>query len=239
MSFVHLHLHTEYSLIDGLIKIDTLATKAADINMPAVAVTEQGNTFSAVKFYRAMHKVGVKPIIGAQIKIASNSPSDPSNIILLCQHIEGFKNLSRLITKSFTEGQFRGNSLIKFEWLKNHNDGLIVIDCADSGDFSNSTLLQDTAKIENNIEKWLTVFPDRYYFELQRIGRKNQENYMREAIKYAEKFNVPLVAANNVCFIKKDDFEAHEARVCIQEGYTLNDPRRVKQHTTQQYLRTY
>ncbi len=239
MSFVHLHLHTEYSLIDGLIKVDTLAAKAADINMPAVAVTEQGNTFSAVKFYRAMHKVGVKPIIGAQIKIVSNSPSDPSNIILLCQHIEGFKNLSRLITKSFTEGQFRGNPLIKFEWLKNHNDGLIVIDCADSGDFSNSTLLQDTAKIENNIEKWLTVFPDRYYFELQRIGRKNQEDYMREAIKYAEKFNVPLVAANNVCFIKKDDFEAHEARVCIQEGYTLNDPRRVKQHTTQQYLRTY
>ena len=238
MSFVHLHLHTEYSLTDGLIKIDALATKAADNSMPALAITEQGNTFSAVKFYRAMHKIGIKPIIGAQIKIISDSPSTPSSILLLCQHIEGFKNLSRLITKSFTEGQFRGNPLIKFEWLKKYNDGLIVIDCADTGDFSNSTLLQDTTKIENNLEKWLSIFPDRYYFELQRIGKKNQESYMHEAIKYAEKFSVPLVAANNVCFLEKDDFEAHEARVCIQEGYTLNDPRRVKQHTAEQYLRT-
>lgn len=238
MSFVHLHLHTEYSLIDGLIKVDALAAKAADIGMPAIAVTEQGNSFSAVKFYRAMHKRGVKPLIGAEIKVLGISPDEPSSIVLLCQHIEGFQNLSRLITQSYTEGQFRGNPLVQFDWLKNYNDGLIVIDCADAGDFSNSTLLQDNTKIENNIEKWLTVFPDRYYFELQRIGRKGQDDYIHDAIKYAEKYSVPLVATNNVRFIEEDDFEAHEARVCIQQGYTLNDPRRVKQYTTQQYLRT-
>ena len=238
MSFVHLHLHTEYSLNDGLIKIDALAAKAADKGMPAIAVTEQGNTFSAVKFYRAMHKRGVKPLIGAEIKVLGISPDEPSSIVLLCQHIEGFQNLSRLITQSFTEGQFRGNPLVQFDWLKNYNDGLIVIDCADVGDFSNSTLLQDNAKIENNIEKWLSVFPDRYYFEIQRIGRKGQDNYIHEAINYAEKYSVPLVATNNVRFIEEDDYEAHEARVCIQQGYTLNDPRRVKQYTAQQYLRS-
>ncbi len=238
MSFVHLHLHTEYSLIDGLIKIDALAAMAADKGMPAIAVTEQGNTFSAVKFYRAMHKRGVKPLIGAEIKVLGINPDEPSSIVLLCQHIEGFQNLSRLITQSFTEGQFRGNPLVQFDWLEKHNDGLIVIDCADAGDFSNSTLLQDNAKIESNIEKWLSVFPDRYYFELQRIGRKGQENYVDDAIKHAEKFSVPIVATNNVRFIEEDDFEAHEARVCIQQGYTLNDPRRVKQYTAQQYLRT-
>jgi DNA polymerase III subunit alpha len=238
MSFVHLHLHTEYSLIDGLIKVDALAAKAADKGMPAIAVTEQVNTFSAIKFYRAMHKRGVKPLIGAEIKVLGISPDEPSSIVLLCQHIEGFQNLSRLITQSYTEGQFRGNPLVQFDWLKNYNDGLIVIDCADAGDFSNSTLLQDAAKIDNNIEKWLSVFPDRYYFELQRIGRKGQDDYIHDAIKYAEKFSVPLVATNNVRFIEEDDFEAHEARVCIQQGYTLNDPRRVKQYTTQQYLRT-
>ncbi len=238
MSFVHLHLHTEFSLIDGLIKIDALAAKAADSGMPAIAVTEQGNTFSAVKFYRAMHKRGVKPLIGAEIKVMGISQDEPSSIVLLCQHIEGFQNLSRLITQSFTEGQFRGNPLVQFDWLKNYNEGLIVIDCADAGDFSNSTLLQDNAKIENNIEKWLSVFPDRYYFELQRIGRKGQDNYIHDAINYAEKYSVPLVATNNVRFIEEDDYEAHEARVCIQQGYTLNDPRRVKQYTDQQYLRT-
>jgi len=238
MSFVHLHLHTEFSLIDGLIKIDALATKAADSGMPAIAVTEQGNTFSAVKFYRAMHKRGVKPLIGAEIKVLGISPDGPSNIVLLCQHIEGFQNLSRLITQSFTEGQFRGNPLVQFDWLKNYNDGLIVIDCADAGDFSSSTLLQDNVKIESNIEKWLSVFPDRYYFEVQRVGRKGQDNYIHEAINYAEKYSVPLVATNNVRFIEEDDFEGHEARVCIQQGYTLNDPRRIKQYTAQQYLRT-
>ncbi len=238
MSFVHLHLHTEYSLIDGLVKVDALAAKAADKGMPAIAVTEQGNTFSAVKFYRAMHKRGVKPLIGAEIKVLGINPDEPSSIVLLCQHIEGFQNLSRLITQSYTEGQFRGNPLVQFDWLKNYNDGLIVIDCADAGDFSNSTLLQDSAKIDNNIEKWLSVFPDRYYFELQRIGRKGQDDYIHDALKHAEKFSVPLVATNNVRFIEEDDFEAHEARVCIQQGYTLNDPRRIKQYTTKQYLRT-
>jgi DNA polymerase-3 subunit alpha len=238
MSFVHLHLHTEFSLIDGLIKVDALSARAADFGMPAIAVTEQGNTFSAVKFYRSMLRQGVKPIIGAELKIINEDIGEPTSIVMLCQHIEGFQNLSRLITLSFTEGQYRGNPLIQYEWIKKYNEGLIVIDCAEAGDFFGSLSLQDESRIESNLEKWISIFPDRYYFELQRIGKKGQNTYIGQTIKYAEKYNIPLVASNNVRFIGQDDFEAHEARVCIQQGYTLNDPRRLRQYTDQQYLRS-
>jgi len=238
MSFVHLHLHTEYSLIDGLIKIDQLSVKAAGMAMPAIAVTEQGNLFSTVKFYRAMQNQGVKPLIGAELKIVNHNPEDAFNIVLLCQHIDGYQNLSRLITKSYTEGQNRGNPLVQIDWLKKYNDGLIIIDCAENGGFANSILFQDESKIQKNIENWLSIFPDRYYFELQRIGKKGQNNYINQAIKYSEKFNVPVVATNNARFLEEDDFDAHEARVCIHQGYTLNDPRRPRQYTPQQYIRT-
>jgi DNA polymerase III subunit alpha len=238
MSFVHLHLHTEYSLVDGLIKIDALSAKAADVSMPAIAVTEQGNTFSAVKFYRAMQKRGVKPLIGAELKMVGENPDESSSLVVLCQHIKGFQNLSRLITQSFTEGQYRGNPYIQFDWLKKNSEGLIVIDCMESGDFANSTLLQDESKIERNLEKWLSVFPDRYFLELQRIDKKGQNAYINKAVEYAGNFNIPVVATNNVRFISEEDFEAHEARVCIQQGYTLNDPRRIRTYTDKQYLRT-
>ena len=135
MSFVHLHLHTEFSLIDGLIKVDALSARAADFGMPAIAVTEQGNTFSAVKFYRSMLRQGVKPIIGAELKIINEDIGEPTSIVMLCQHIEGFQNLSRLITLSFTEGQYRGNPLIQYEWIKKYN--VICIICCFCSDLCN------------------------------------------------------------------------------------------------------
>ncbi len=238
MSFVHLHLHTEYSLIDGLIKIDQLSVTAADMNMPAIAVTEQGNTFSAVKFYRAMQKQGVKPLIGAELHVVDDNLAEAFSIVLLCQHIEGYQNLSRLITQSYTEGQYRGIPLVHIDWLKKYNDGLIAIDCAENGKFTKTISHKEESKIEEFIEDWLSIFPDRYYFELQRIGSEGQNNHINQAIKYSKKFHVPVVATNNVRFIEEDDFEAHEARVCIYQGYTLNDPRRPRQFTTQQYVRT-
>ncbi len=238
MSFVHLHLHTEFSLIDGMIKIDQLAAKAAEHFMPAIAVTEQCHTFSAVKFYRAMQNYGVKPLIGSEIKVVNNNSNDSSNIILLCQHFEGYQNLSRLITKSYIEGQHRGIPFVNYEWLKENNEGLIAIDCADNGCFSNLILHQDESKIERSIESWSSLFPNKYYFELQRTGSKGQNNHVNKAIEYSGKFNIPVVASNNVRFLDEDDFDAHEARVCIYQGYTLNDARRPKQYSPQQYVRT-
>lgn len=238
MGFVHLHLHTEFSLIDGTIKVNQLAEKAAELSMPAMAVTEQSQTFSAVKFYRAMQNQGVKPIIGSEIKVVNNDSNETYNLVLLSQHFEGYQNLSRLITRSYTEGQRRGIPFVHYQWLKDNNEGLIAIDCAENGYFANLILHQDESKIENNFESWASLFPDRYYLELQRVGAKGQNNHISQAIKYSEKFNIPVVASNNVRFLDEDDFDAHEARVCINQGYTLNDARRPKQYTPQQYVRS-
>jgi DNA polymerase III subunit alpha len=238
MSFVHLHLHTEFSLIDGMMKVNQLAEKAAELSMPAIAVTEQYQTFSAVKFYRAMQDQGVKPLIGSEIKVVKDNSNEAFNLILLCQHFEGYQNLSRLISKSYIEGQQRGIPFVQYEWLNENNEGLIAIDCADNGSFTNLILGQDESKIEKEFDKWSSIFTDRYYLELQRIGAKGQNNHISQAIKYSGKFNVPVVASNNARFINEDDFDAHEARVCIYQGYTLNDARRPKQYSHQQYLRS-
>jgi DNA polymerase III subunit alpha len=238
MSFVHLHLHTEFSLVDGMIKVNQLAAKAAELSMPAMAVTEQSQTFSAVKFYRAMQNHGIKPIIGSEIRIIDNNLKETYNLVLLSQHFEGYQNLSRLISKSYIEGQRRGVPFVNYEWLKDNNEGLIAIDCAENGCFSNIILQQDESKIEKKCENLLALFPDRYYLELQRIGAKGQNNHINNAIQYSEKFNIPVVASNNARFLNEDDFEAHEARVCIYQGYTLNDTRRPKQYSAQQYIRS-
>ena len=120
MSFIHLHLHTEYSLADGLIKITDLASTVANMNMPAISITEKNNVFSAIKFYHAMRNQGIKPLIGADLNLVTEKKDEFSNILLLCQHIDGYKNLSKLITKSYTEGQYLGNPMIHFDWLKKY-----------------------------------------------------------------------------------------------------------------------
>ena len=238
MGFIHLNLHTEYSLVDGLIKINDLATIAANKNMPAVAVTEKNNVFSAVKFYRAMHNQGIKPLIGAQLNLVSDDKSRFSNIILLCQHIDGYKNLSKLITKSFMEGQHLGIPLIYFDWLKKYNDGLIAIDCAENGLLTELFVSNDTSETEKRIENLFSIFPNRFYIELQRIGKKDEDALIYRGLNYSEKHSMPVVATNNVRFLEESSFEAHEARVCINQGYTLEDQRRPREYTRQQYLRS-
>ena len=238
MSFIHLNLHTEYSLIDGLIKINDLAKTAANMSMPAVTVTEKNNIFSAVKFYRAMHEQGIKPLIGAELNLVTEDKDKFHNIILLCQHIDGYKNLSKLITKSYMEGQYLGMPLVYFDWLTEYNDGLIAIDCSENGLLTNSLTSSDRKKINNKLEDLISIFSNRYYLELQRIGKKNQETLVNNTLSYSEKYNIPVVATNNVRFLEESSFDAHEARVCIYQGFTLDDPRRPREYTKQQYLRS-
>ena len=238
MSFIHLHLHTEYSLADGLIKITDLASTVANMNMPAISITEKNNVFSAIKFYRAMRNQGIKPLIGADLNLVSEKKDEFSNILLLCQHIDGYKNLSKLITKSYTEGQYLGNPMIHFDWLKKYNDGLIVIDCADNGNFTKIFTSNDNLNTNKTVENLLSLFPNRYYLELQRIGRKDEDLLVSNTLDYSEKFNIPVVATNNVRFLEETSFEAHEARVCIYQGFTLDDPRRPREYTNQQYVRS-
>ena len=238
MSFIHLHLHTEYSLADGLIKITDLASTVANMNMPAISITEKNNVFSAIKFYRAMRNQGIKPLIGADLNLVTEKKDEFSNILLLCQHIDGYKNLSKLITKSYTEGQYLGNPMIHFDWLKKYNDGLIVIDCADNGNFTKIFTSNDNLNTNKTVENLLSLFPNRYYLELQRIGRKDEDLLVSNTLDYSEKFNIPVVATNNVRFLEEASFEAHEARVCIHQGFTLDDPRRPREYTDQQYVRS-
>ena len=206
--------------------------------MPAMAITEQGNTFSAIKFYRAMQQHGVKPIIGAELNVIAENEQESHSVVLLCQHIEGFKNLSRLISKSYMEGQHRGLPFVRKEWLASLADGLIALSAADKGELGHAIANADEVRIETVLEEWCRHFPDRFYIELQRTGQAVQPQYIAQAVNLADKFRIPVVATNNVRFLDKEDFEAHEARICIHDGYTLNDPRRPRRYTEQQYLRS-
>ena len=237
MAFIHLHLHTEYSLIDGLININRLASKASLLEMPAIAVTECSNAFSAIKFYQAMLQHGIKPIIGAECRVV-NDHHDKFDLVLLCQHHDGFRTLSRLISRSYTDGQIRGVPHLHYDWIKHDNEGLIALSAAEQGQIGIALANQDKDRVESLLEAWSGLFPNRFYIELQRIGNRQQPHYIQNAIRLADQFQIPVVATNNVRFLNRDDFEAHEARVCIHQGYTLNDPRRPRLYTDQQYLRS-
>ena len=238
-SFVHLHLHSEYSLIDGFVRIRPLVEKVAASGMPACAVTDLSNLFSLVKFYRAALSGGIKPIIGVDLWLSGDEGFDqPSRLVLLCQNSTGFRSLSRLITRSYTEGQARGVPMLQPEWLDGNVDGLIALSAGLAGDLGLLLSADRAEDAERRLKKWLALFPDRYYIELQRTGREGEENYIQSSIELASKFGAPVVATNDVRFLSADDFEAHEARVCIHEGRTVADPRRPRVYSPQQYLRT-
>ncbi len=239
MSFIHLHLHSEHSLSDGIVRIGDLAGTLVDMNMPAVALTERYNLFSVIKFYRIMRANGIKPIIGCELNLGPLTENDvQSQVVLLCQNITGYKNLTRLITRSYTSGQRRGVPRIEYKWLAELNEGLIALSCAEDGDVARALLQKHSAATEQKIDYWLSNFSGRFYLELQRTGYDNQDVYIHRILPLASKFKLPVVATNNVQFLVAEDYEAHEARVCINQGYTLNDTNRSRRYSEQQYLRS-
>jgi len=238
-AFVHLRLHTEYSLVDGLVRIKPLAKTVAEKGMPAVAVTDQSNLFAMVKFYRAAMTQGIKPIIGVDIWLASDDePTQPHRLTLLCQSNDGYRNLTELVSRTYIEGQYRGIPVLQPEWLEGHSDGLIALSGAREGDVGRALLAGDAARVQVCLNRWQRLFPDRYYLELQRTGRPEEEDYLHAAVALAQTADLPVVATNDVRFLQAGDFEAHEARVCIHDGRTLDDPRRPKNYSEQQYLRS-
>lgn len=238
-NFVHLHLHTEFSLVDGLVRIKPLMQAVAASNMPAVALTDQSNLFAMVKFYRAALAAGIKPIIGVEILIHPESERiPPSRVVLLCQNHEGYLNINRLITRSYLEGQHRGVPMIEKSWLTGSTDGLIALSAGRSGDIGQALLAGDSAEASKLTDGWAKLFPDRFYLELQRSSREHEERYLHAAVALAAEKNLPVVATNDVRFIEQTDFDAHEARVCIHDGHALNDPRRAHLYSDQQYLRS-
>ncbi len=237
--FVHLRVHSEYSVIDGLVRVKALAAKTAELGMPAVAITDHVNLYALIKFYSAANQAGIKPICGCDVLVADDdNPENFSILVLLARNLVGYKNLIELISRAHLEGQFRGNPYIKRSWLKDKSDGLIALSGGRAGEIGKAILNQDMALAEQSLAVLTEIFPDSFYLELQRTNRPGEEEYIQEAVALAEKFHVPVVATNDVRFLNRDEFEAHEARVCINERRTLDDPRRPRVYSEEQYLRT-
>jgi DNA polymerase-3 subunit alpha len=237
--FVHLHLHTEYSLVDGMVRIKPLVKAVAEAGMPAVAVTDQSNLFAMVKFYRAAMAAGVKPVIGVDLWLHNpEQPTKPWRLLLLCKNREGYRNLTELVSRSYLEGQHHAVPMLDRGWLQGHNQGLIALSGGRQGDVGEALLANNAALAAERLDFWQRLFPDHYYIELQRTGREGEEDYLHAAVALAAEQAVPVVATNDVHFIRRADFDAHEVRVCIHDGRTLDDPRRPRRHSEQQYLRT-
>ena len=238
--FVHLRLHTEYSLVDGIVRIKELVATARDAGMPAVAVTDQCNLFALVKFYRAAQAAGIKPVVGADLWLHNPAePARPHRLTLLCQHYDGYRNLAELVSQSYLEGWQHGRPTVAMEWLEPARcEGLIALSGGRHGDVGRALLSGDTALANGLLDGWLARFPDRYYLELNRTGREDEERALHASVALAAERGVPVVATNDVRFLRADDFEAHEVRHCIHEGRTLDDRRRERPYSAQQYLRT-
>ena len=238
MSFVHLRLHTEYSLNDSTIRLKNLmaATKAS--NMPAVAMTDRMNLYAMVKFYNTMMGAGLKPIFGADIHVQIGKSADYNHLILLCQNNTGYRNLTKLISKSYLEGQAHNTPLVTKEWVAEYSEGIIALSAGRDGDIGQALLADNYENAKHCLQHWNSVFPNRFYIELQRTQRDKEEEDLHAAIDLAYETETPVVATNDVRFLEQDDFEAHEARVCISDGYVLDDPNRPKIYSNQQYLKT-
>ena len=238
-SFVHLRLHTEYSLVDGLVRIKPLVKALAGMGMPAVAVTDQNNMCSLVKFYKTSMGAGIKPICGADLWLSNKDPDNPlSRISLLVMNAVGYRNLTELISRGFIDGQRNGQIIIEREWVAEAAEGLIMLSAAKEGEIGMALIAGDLEVAETLAREWMAVFPERFYLEVQRTNRPNDEEQLHAAVALADKIGAPLVATNDVRFIKQEDFEAHETRVCIGEGRALDDPRRSKNYSDQQYLKS-
>lgn len=235
--FVHLNLHTEFSIIDGIVRIKGLVKKVAEYNMPAVAITDQSNVFAAVKIFRACLSAGIKPIFGADLWI-KNSENDkkPYQIIALCKNNDGFLNLKKIISHSYMHGQKFDKAQVDEKVLFEHSEGLIVLIGKKSA-FGVLALAEKFSLSEQELEKYKQYFPHNCYIEIQRTNRTGDEKFLHYAVEMAEKKQLPVVATNAVRFLSGDDFMAHETRVCVNDGFVLADKRRPKLYSEQQYLR--
>ncbi|MEN9527984.1 MAG: hypothetical protein RLY56_1935, partial [Pseudomonadota bacterium] len=239
-AFVHLRLHTEYSLVDSVVRIPELVARVAELGMPAVAVTDEHNLFAMVKFYREALSKGVKPIIGVDLQIREPGERTPaSRLTLLCMNDAGYRRLTRLVSRAYLEGQQRGAPRIDREWLTPEStEGLIALSGGREGDVGRALQQGKTAEARGLIEFWKGLFPDRYYLEVTRTGRDEDEALVASTVTLAIETALPIVATNDVRFLSPDDFESHEARVCIHEGALLADAARPRHYTREQYLRS-
>lgn len=237
--FVHLRLHTEFSLIDGIVRIKPLVKKLAGLKSPAIAVTDHANLFALVKFYKAAIGQGIKPIAGGDVLIFNpEEPVSPHRMTLLVKNRLGYITLMELLSKAYQEGQHQGVPMLRQEWLEENHGGLIALSGAMQGDIGKALLADNYEMAKGLAEYWGAIFEHDFYLEIQRVGKLEEERYLKSAVDLAIATGLPVVATNDVRFLNQTDFAAHEVRVCINQGRVLDDTRRPKDYTDQQYLRS-
>ena len=237
--FIHLRIHSDFSMVDGLSKVPPLVKKVAEMGMPAMALTDFTNLCGLVKFYGTAHNCGVKPIIGADFSMRSEEFGDElTRITILAKNNVGYKNLTLLISEAYLRGHVQHQPVIDKEWLIKHAEGLIILSGAKQGEIGKALLKGNQPLVDKCVEFYQTYFADHFYIELIRTSRADEESYLHFALEVAEKEGLPVVATNEVVFLTAEFFDAHEIRVAIHDGYTLEDPRRPKLYSPQQYLRS-
>ncbi len=236
--FIHLHVHSDFSMIDGVAKVNALVNEAANNHMPAFAMTDFTNLCGLVKFYGSAMSKGIKPIVGADLAVKSPILGDDCYYLtVLASNNEGYKNLTLLISQAYQRGYIGDKPVVDQAWLVDHRDGLIIL-AGRTSDIGIGAIRHNQSIIDSAIQFYLDHFADHFYLELVRTHRADEALFIQSAIKLAEQHDLPVVATNDVRFIKSSDFDAHEIRVAIHDGNTLDDPNRPKHYSPEQYLRT-
>jgi len=247
LRFVHLRLHSEYSITDGLIRLDDVVARARDDGMPALALTDLANLFGMVKFYSGARGVGIKPIVGADVWVTDDAGADSgrdpgSRLLLLARNRDGYLRLCELLTSAYLTPRRQGRAEIRratmADFSRGDNSGLIALSGGAAGDVGQWLAAGKPDRAAECAREWARLFPDGYYLEVQRYGQPHQEARVAQTVALAGELALPVVATHPVQFLARDDFEAHEARVCIAEGYVLADPRRPRAFTEEQYFKS-
>ncbi len=237
--FIHLRLHTEYSVVDGLVRVDEAIKRAKGVAMPALGLSDLSNTFGWVKFYRAARGAGIKPVFSCDVWMSNVADRNrPSRLLLLVQHREGYRRLCELLTRAYQDNLHRGRPEIDPAWLAEGTDGLLALSGGDAGSVAQAILDDKPDAARAAAAAWAALFPGRYYLELQRFGQPHSERLIDGLLDIGAALNLPAVATHPIQFLAQEDFKAHEARVCIAEGMMLGDPRRPRPFTAEQYFKT-
>ena len=233
MAFVHFGIHTEFSITDSIVRIKALVKAAKADNQLALAISDLSNLYATVKFYKACLDAGIKPIIGSEVWLENDS----TTVTLLASNQVGYKNLTNIVSKGFVDGQVMGKPIIQRDWIFERSEGVIVL-FTEKSDVGQAMLSAHPEKADSLLQQWQTTFADRVYFAIKRTQRANEDRFIEQAIRMSNAFDVPIIAHNDVRFLTEDDFEAHEARVCIANSQVLADPNRPRDYSPEQYLKT-
>jgi DNA polymerase-3 subunit alpha len=238
--FCHLRLHSEFSVVDGAVRLNELVSHAAKDGQLALGLTDFNNLFAAVKFYKATRSKGIKPILGAEVQLEGLGPDATalSRVLLLVQSQQGYLNLSELLARAWTRNTHKAQAVVTFAWLEELSEGLILLSGAQAGPVGQALLQGDVSRAREWSLVLARAFPHRFYMEVQRAGRPDDERHVIAAVQLASRLKLPVVATHPVQFLEPDGYEAHEARVCIAEGEMLANPKRVRRFTREQYFKS-